>query len=256
MEVLPSELELLTLAYACDIDGVCVFFLECCWAGDSHRAKAVASLFDLAAAVGGFCRLSPDQLRARMPELRAVWLDGYYEPTVAAPLVGGLVALALACKNGHPGLAQWITDYFGFDGSRAPVVHFSVLLDAACIGGRLDVARWLADRFGETMCAVHASTAFGLACRSGCLPLVEWLAGWLVGRIGMPSSVLRAASVDDLPNVCGRGHATTARWLIEHFELSGAEVRHSRHEGGAAWAVAQRLPGRDLADWMSARFGF
>lgn len=51
---------------------------------------------------------------------------------------------------------------------------------------------------------------------------------------------------------CANGHLGVARWLVERFELTLADVR-AKKDYGLSWAVIQAHA--PVVDWIGAEFG-
>jgi len=264
LETLPRELELIALAYACDPDDVCVYFLECCWAGDRRIAKAVADMFGLAdrPADGiSFCRLTAERVVAVVERMRggpgADWLPGLYRRALAYPRAGELVALMLTCGVGCLPLAEWIVTYFELGTSRDFAALAGVMVCIACGAGRDDVARWLMTEHAGVVSRDSECAALAIVCaRGGSLPLARWIMERLAADTALD---LRSRCLNALPGACGAGHFDIARWLVERFAVTRAELVSqaggAMHFADTAWQAAERHTDPALIEWMRARFG-
>jgi hypothetical protein len=245
---LPSELELLALAYAAARTEVLKEFRTACVLGALRLARGLTALFDLTPEDAR----SSDALRLTCAnghlEL-ARWLAGHFELTARDARSRDGLILHGACDNGHLEVARWLADHFGLTVEDVRACEIPAL-HRAYTRGRLALALWLINRFSLMTDDVWWWGSEGIhgmrpAGRDIRIPLMHWLAS----RLG-PTADMQTSAVDALWGACVEGRLAEARWLADRIGVLGEDA-HIRYLLSGVCKNGHL----GVALWMTARFG-
>jgi len=236
LDVLPNDIRLIALAYACDPAEVGLYFLECCGAGELRWVRAIATAFDLAA----LSAATPvDESLVTAIERKRLVPWAFLECFKGAPY--WVLALAMACDTGAPALVEWIADYFASPAGDVPRAARAVTLIRAATSQYSGRARWVTERLGATAADMILDAAdkqpghavLAAACAREKPSELQYLADrleldWFVAGPGTVSPGFDRA----LWAACDLGNLDNAMWLCARY----LRIRHTRDPspGGTA----------------------